>query len=180
MHFLVFFALLAIGKNKTWAAQSAAATNCLTNHCKLSRPLISALMDWRATLRPEMVSLKNWPNVQPGHFQKKRLWQKGLYDHVIRKDVDLQENIDYIVMNRARRVRHPPSVLSVYWFSVVGAALRGRPRFIFRASHISRGVATECHHYNRTLVLRDLGRRSEQITLIDPTRQGVRFDWDPG
>jgi len=74
-----------------------------------SRPLISALMDWRATLRPEMVSLKNWPNVQPGHFQKKRLWQKGLYDHVIRNDVDLQENIDYIVMNPVREgyVTHP-------------------------------------------------------------------------
>ena len=66
-------------------------------------------MDWRATLRPEMVDLKNWPNVQPGHFLKKRLWQTRLYDHVIRNDVDLRENIDYIVMNPVREgyVTHP-------------------------------------------------------------------------
>ena len=69
---------------------------------KESRSLIDALMDWRATLRPEMVDLKNWPNVQPGHFLKKRLWQTRLYDHVIRNDVDLRENIDYIVMNPVR------------------------------------------------------------------------------
>jgi len=69
---------------------------------KQSRSLIDALMDWRATLRPEMVDLKNWPNVQPGHFLKKRLWQTRLYDHVIRNDVDLRENIDYIVMNPVR------------------------------------------------------------------------------
>jgi hypothetical protein len=31
-----------------------------------------------------------------------------------------------------------------------------------------RGVATECHPYNR---VRELGWRSEQITLIDPARQ---------
>ena len=76
---------------------------------KQSRSLIDALMDWRATLRPEMVDLKNWPNVQPGHFLKKRLWQTRLYDHVIRNDVDLRENIDYIVMNPVREgyVTHP-------------------------------------------------------------------------
>jgi len=56
---------------------------------KESRPLIAALMDWRATLRPEVVELKNWPNVKPGHFLKKRLWQTRLFDHVIRNDFDL-------------------------------------------------------------------------------------------
>jgi len=76
---------------------------------KQSRSLIDALMEWRATLRPEMVALKNWPNVQPGHFLKKRLWQTRLYDHVIRNDVDLRENIEYIVMNPVREgyVSHP-------------------------------------------------------------------------
>ena len=69
---------------------------------KESGPLISALMDWRATLRPEVVELKNWPNVKPEHFLKKRLWQKRLWDHVIRNDVDLQENLDYIAMNPVR------------------------------------------------------------------------------
>ncbi|HVI72480.1 MAG TPA: transposase, partial [Pyrinomonadaceae bacterium] len=32
-----------------------------------SRPLLSALNDWRATLRPEVVVLKNWPKVRPEH-----------------------------------------------------------------------------------------------------------------
>lgn len=37
---------------------------------KESRPLISALMDWRATLRPEVVELKNWPKIKPEQFLK--------------------------------------------------------------------------------------------------------------
>lgn len=69
---------------------------------KEQRPVIAALMDWRATLRPEVVELKNWPNVKPGHFMKKRLWQTRFYDHVIRNEFDLEENIDYIVMNPVR------------------------------------------------------------------------------
>jgi len=66
------------------------------------RPLIASLMDWRASLRPEMVELKNWPRVKPEHFLKKRPWQTSMYDHVIRNDFDLQENIDYIAMNPVR------------------------------------------------------------------------------
>ncbi|HKY28661.1 MAG TPA: transposase [Pyrinomonadaceae bacterium] len=75
---------------------------------KESRPLISALVNRRATLRPEGVEL-NWPNVKPGHFLQKRLWQTRLFDHVIRNDFDLQENLDYIAMNpvRAGYVTHP-------------------------------------------------------------------------
>ncbi len=66
-------------------------------------------MEWRATLRPEIVQLKNWPRVKPEHFLKKRLWQQGLFDHVIRNDFDLQENLEYIVMNpvRAGYVTYP-------------------------------------------------------------------------
>jgi len=67
-----------------------------------ARPLIAALMDWRATLRPEVVELRNWPKVKSGHFLKKRLWQEGLFDHVIRNDFDLHENIEYITMNPVR------------------------------------------------------------------------------
>jgi REP element-mobilizing transposase RayT len=76
---------------------------------KEARPLLSALMDWRATLRPEVVQLKNWPNVKSEQFLKKRLWQTRLFDHVIRNDFDLQENLDYIAMNpvRAGYVTHP-------------------------------------------------------------------------
>ena len=85
-------------------------STCVTKSgLKESRPLIAALMDWRATLRPEVVELKNWPNPKPGHFLKKRLWQTGLFDHVIRNDSDLQENLDYIAMNPVREgyVTHP-------------------------------------------------------------------------
>jgi REP element-mobilizing transposase RayT len=81
---------------------SLPSTCCSKSGLKEARPLIDALMDWRATLRPEVVELKNWPNVKPGHFLKKRLWQKGLFDHVIRNDFDLQENLDYIAMNPVR------------------------------------------------------------------------------
>jgi hypothetical protein len=66
-------------------------------------------MDWRATLRPEVVDLKNWPKAKPGHFLKKCLGQTGLFDHVIRNDSDLRENLDYIAMNPVREgyVTHP-------------------------------------------------------------------------
>jgi len=67
-----------------------------------SRSLISPLMEGNATLRPEVVQLKNWPSVTPEHFLRKRLWQRGLFDHVIRNDKDLQENLDYIAMNPVR------------------------------------------------------------------------------
>jgi len=67
-----------------------------------SQPLISALSDWCATLRPEVVELKNWPKVKPDQFLKKRLWQEGICDHVIRNDFDLHENLDYIAMNSIR------------------------------------------------------------------------------
>jgi REP element-mobilizing transposase RayT len=85
-------------------------STCVTNSGpKEDRPLITALMEWRATLRPEVVQLKNWPRVKPEHFLKKRLWQTRLYDHVIRNDIDLQENLDYIAMNPVREgyVSHP-------------------------------------------------------------------------
>ena len=74
-----------------------------------SRPLVSALLDWRATLRPEVVELKNWPAVKPAHFRHKRLWQTRLFDHVIRNDFDLRENLTYIAMNPVRKgyVTHP-------------------------------------------------------------------------
>jgi REP element-mobilizing transposase RayT len=85
------------------------STCVIKSSVKESRPLISALMEWRATLRPEVVELRNWPKVKPEHFLKKRLWQKGLFDHVIRNDADLLENLDYIAMNPVREgyVTHP-------------------------------------------------------------------------
>jgi REP element-mobilizing transposase RayT len=64
-----------------------------------SRPLLAALMEWRATLRPEIVELKNWPRLKPQQFLGKLLWQEKFFDHVIRNDTDLQENLDYIAMN---------------------------------------------------------------------------------
>ena len=64
--------------------------------------LLTALMEWRATLRPEVVELRNWPNVKPEHFRRKRLWQTRFFDHVVRNDIDLQENLDYIALNPVR------------------------------------------------------------------------------
>jgi REP element-mobilizing transposase RayT len=70
---------------------------------KESQRLASALLDWCATVRPEVVELKNWPDVQPEHFRQKRLWQTRFFDHVIRNDSDFQANVDYIAMNPVRR-----------------------------------------------------------------------------
>ena len=69
---------------------------------KDARSLIAALTEWNATLRPEVVQLNNWPSVKPAHFLRKRLWQRGFFDHVIRNDNDLRENLDYIAMNPVR------------------------------------------------------------------------------
>lgn len=68
-----------------------------------SRSLVSALSERKATLRPEVVLLNNWPSVKPEHFLRKHLWQRGFFDHVIRNDKDLQENLDYIAMNPVRK-----------------------------------------------------------------------------
>jgi REP element-mobilizing transposase RayT len=67
-----------------------------------ARVLLTPLMEWRATLRPEVIELKNWPRLKPGQFLKKRLWQTRLFDHVIRNDTDLHENLEYIAMNPVR------------------------------------------------------------------------------
>jgi len=74
-----------------------------------SQPLLSALLDWQATLRPEVVELKNWPIANPEHFRQKRLWQTRFFDHVIRNEFDLHANLDYLAMNPVRRgyVTHP-------------------------------------------------------------------------
>ena len=60
-------------------------------------------MEWRATLRPEAIALKNWPNVRPEHFLSKRLWHSSFNDHVIRNGDDLRETIDYIALNPVKR-----------------------------------------------------------------------------
>jgi hypothetical protein len=60
-------------------------------------------MEWRATLRPEMVELKNWPSVQTQHFVSKRLWHERFYEHIIRNEIDLRETIEYIAMNPVKR-----------------------------------------------------------------------------
>ena len=67
-----------------------------------ARTLLIPLMEWRATLRPEVVELRNWPRVQPEHFRTKGLWQTRLFDHVIRNETDLHENLKYIAMNSVK------------------------------------------------------------------------------
>jgi REP element-mobilizing transposase RayT len=64
-----------------------------------ARVLLTALKDWLVALRPEMVELKNWPRLRPEHFLQKRLWQRNFFDHLIRNDHDLSENLDYIALN---------------------------------------------------------------------------------
>jgi|GEM_PF-1173423 len=66
------------------------------------KPLLHALTDWNATLRPEIVQLRNWPSPEPTLFITKHLWQPGFFDHVIRNEKDLQENLAYIALNPVR------------------------------------------------------------------------------
>src|SRR5262249_11440996 len=67
-----------------------------------SRLVMSALTQYSANLRPEVVELKNWPAVKPEHFLKKHLGQTRFFDHVIRNHQDLEENLKYIAMNPVR------------------------------------------------------------------------------
>ena len=67
------------------------------------RALLSALMEWRAVLRPEAMEIRNWPRVHPEQFLSKQLWHKKFNDHIIRNDADLRETIEYIVMNPVER-----------------------------------------------------------------------------
>ena len=83
--------------------QVALPSRCVSKAgAKENRLLIASSTEWRATLRPEVVELKNWPRVKPEHFLKKSLWQTGMFDHVIRNDFDLRENLNYIAMNPVR------------------------------------------------------------------------------
>lgn len=68
-----------------------------------SGPLLVALMEWRAALRPEALEMKNWPQVRPEHFLSKHLWHTRFNDHIIRNDADLRETIEYIAVNPVKR-----------------------------------------------------------------------------
>ena len=74
----------------------------LKSDIRETRSMMSTLIERNATLRPEVVRLDNWPSVQPAQFLQKHLWQRGFFDHVIRNNKDLQENLDYIAMNPVR------------------------------------------------------------------------------
>ena len=67
-----------------------------------SRALMPALLNGEVTLRPEVVELKNWPSIRPESFLRKHLWQGRFFDHVIRNEHDLRENLDYIAMNAVK------------------------------------------------------------------------------
>ena len=67
-----------------------------------TKPLLRALTNWQATIRPEIVHLKNWPSPEPALFLTKHLWQPGFFDHVIRNEKDLRENLNYIAFNPVR------------------------------------------------------------------------------
>ncbi len=52
-------------------------TSVVRTDPKGARLLLGPILEWRATLRPEMVELKNWPSFKPDQFLRKRLWQKS-------------------------------------------------------------------------------------------------------
>ena len=81
---------------------SLPSQNVCKSQSQQARLLLSALIDGHATLRPEVVELRNWPAVRPEMFLKKHLWQSKFFDHIIRNDQDLRENIEYITMNSVR------------------------------------------------------------------------------
>ncbi len=76
--------------------------NVCKSDVRQSRSLLSPLIEGRATLRPEIVELRNWPAVRPELFLRKHLWQAKFFDHVIRNNEDLRENLEYIAMNPVR------------------------------------------------------------------------------
>ncbi len=78
---------------------SLPSQNVSKSDVKESRTLLTPLINGRATLRPEVVELRNWPAVRPEMFLQKHLWQAKFFDHIIRNDKDLQENLEYIAMN---------------------------------------------------------------------------------
>ncbi len=134
-----------------------------------ARLWLAPLIEWRATLRPEMVELKNWPSLKPDQFLRKRLWQTKFFDHIIRNDDDLHENLEYIAMNpvKAGYVKRDRSFILTPGFlcrndfnralSRCSCWIDRRKRHsvlapLFEESNLSRGpvatlVATECHPY---------------------------------
>ena len=72
------------------------------SNLKEARSLLPALLTGHLTLRPEVVELRKWPTVQPESFRRKHLWQTRFFDHIIRNDNDLRENLNYIAMNPVR------------------------------------------------------------------------------
>lgn len=57
-----------------------------------SRPLLAALMEWRATLRPEIVELKNWPRLKPQQFLGKSLIRVNSC-HLVDRIIASEENV---------------------------------------------------------------------------------------
>jgi REP element-mobilizing transposase RayT len=67
-----------------------------------SKPVLRALADWKATIRPEVVELRKWPTIHPTLFLNKHLRQPGFFDHVSRNEKDTNENLNYIAFNPVR------------------------------------------------------------------------------
>jgi REP element-mobilizing transposase RayT len=81
-----------------------------------SNPLLHALADFQATLRPESVKLKNWPTIPPTLFLNKHLWQPGFFDHVVRNEKDFNANLNYIAFNPV----HSGYVTQPYFYPYTG------------------------------------------------------------
>jgi len=143
-----------------------------------ARTLLTPIMEWRATLRPEVVELRNWPRLKPGQFLKKRLWQTRLFDHVIRNDTDLHENLEYIAMNSVEAGYVTRPQFYPYTGSLA-APFVAVPSTIKEISNEANGVATECHPYNsfnRSIALRKdrlVRSMSAHKSPTSETRSGI-------
>ena len=84
------------------AGEDLSVPSLFVNKSNDSQVLLSALSGWQVTLRPEVVQLRNWPSPAPGLFLSKHLWQQQFFDHVIRNEKDLHENLHYIAYNSMR------------------------------------------------------------------------------
>ena len=65
----------------------------------------------------QAIELEKWPNVMPGMFLSKQLWQESMYDHVIRNDADFEGHVEiYSNEPGQKRLCEGSAVLSLYGF----------------------------------------------------------------
>ena len=95
-------------------------SSCVTKvTSRESRPLIEALMDWHATLRPEVVELKNWPSKARTVSQKTFVGDGALGSRNPKRLRPTRESRLHRDESGARRLRHASAVLSLHGISLL-------------------------------------------------------------